>query len=88
VYVMSNMFDYGMDPQEALDTPRAFFEGDAIVVEASVPQAAVAGLEQRGHRVVVRDMPWGGGQIVVMDRERGVLIGASDHRKDGMALGY
>ena len=31
---------------------------------------------------------WGGGQIVVMDRENGVLIGASDPRKDGMALGY
>ena len=88
VYVVSNMFDYGMDPQETLDAPRAFFEGDAIVVEASVPQAAVAGLEKRGHRVVVRHMPWGGGQIVVMDRERGVLIGASDHRKDGLALGY
>jgi gamma-glutamyltranspeptidase / glutathione hydrolase len=88
VYVMSNMFDYGMDPQETLDAPRAFFEGDAIVVEASVPAAAVAGLERRGHRVVVRDMPWGGGQIVVMDREKGVLIGASDHRKDGLALGY
>ena len=28
VYVMSNMFDYGMDPQEALDAPRVFFEGD------------------------------------------------------------
>jgi gamma-glutamyltranspeptidase/glutathione hydrolase len=33
-------------------------------------------------------MPWGGGQIVVMDRDNGVLIGASDGRKDGLALGY
>ena len=39
VYVMSNMFDYGMDPQEAIDCPRVFFEGDAIVVEESVPAA-------------------------------------------------
>ena len=37
VYVMSNMFDYGMDPQEALDAPRVFFEGDALLVEESVP---------------------------------------------------
>ena len=29
VYIMSNMFDYGMDAQEALDAPRMFFEGDA-----------------------------------------------------------
>ena len=33
-------------------------------------------------------MPWGGAQIVMIDRERGVLTGASDPRKDGMALGY
>ena len=33
VFVMSNMFDYGMDPQEALDAPRVFFEGDALLVE-------------------------------------------------------
>ncbi len=38
VYVMSNMFDYGMDPQEALDAPRVFFEGDALLVEETVPE--------------------------------------------------
>ena len=88
VYVMSNVFDYGMDPQEALDSPRVFFEGDGLLVEESVPADVVEGLRRRGHRVDVRHAPWGGGQIVVMDREAGVLIGASDPRKDGMALGY
>ena len=42
---MSNMFDYGMDPQEAIDCPRVFFEGEEVVVEESVPAAAVAGLK-------------------------------------------
>ena len=88
VFVMSNMFDYGMDPQEALDAPRVFFEGDALLVEETVPEEVVAGLKRLGHRVERRPMPWGGGQIVVMDRERGVVIGASDGRKDGMAIGY
>jgi gamma-glutamyltranspeptidase/glutathione hydrolase len=88
VYMMSNMFDYGMDPQQAIDTPRVFFEGDAVVVEETVPVDVVAGLERMGHRVVVRDFPWGGGQAVVIDRAGGILIGASDGRKDGMALGY
>ncbi len=88
VYVMSNMFDYGMDPQEALDCPRVFFEGDAILAEDSVPAAVVAGLEKMGHKLARRPMPWGGGQIVLFDRARGTLIGASDPRKDGQALGY
>ena len=52
VYVMTNMFDYGMDPQEAIDCPRVFFEGDACVVEESVPADVVAGLKALGHRIV------------------------------------
>jgi gamma-glutamyltranspeptidase/glutathione hydrolase len=88
VYVMSNMFDYGMGPQEALDVPRMFFEGDGILVEDAVPADVVEGLVARGHRVQRRPMPWGGGQIVLIDRANGVLVGASDHRKDGLALGY
>jgi gamma-glutamyltranspeptidase len=76
VYMMSNMYDYGMDPQEAIDTPRVFFEGDAVVVEEGVPAEVVEGLKARGHRIVVRDFPWGGGQAVVFDRENGKLISA------------
>jgi gamma-glutamyltranspeptidase/glutathione hydrolase len=50
--------------------------------------AAVAGLTARGHRVIVRERPWGGGQAIAIDWRRGMLIGASDGRKDGCALGY
>ena len=88
VYVMSNMFDYGMDPQAAIDTPRVFFDGGGVLVEEAVPADVVAGLEELGHKVATRTMPWGGAQIVLMDRDNDVLIGASDGRKDGLALGY
>ena len=88
VYVMANVFHYGMDAQTAVDTPRAFFDGDAVLVEESVPEAVVAGLRRLGHQVAARRMPWGGAQVIQIDRDRGVLAGASDPRKDGMALGY
>ncbi|HVX98348.1 MAG TPA: gamma-glutamyltransferase [Pseudorhodoplanes sp.] len=85
---VSNLIDYGMDVQEALDAPRAFFEGNKTVVERGVPARALEGLKARGHDLMVRDLPFGGGQIVRIDWERGVLIGGSDPRKDGCALGY
>lgn len=88
VYVMTNMLDYGMDAQEALDHPRAFIEDDKVVLEKSVPKALADDLAARGHAIGWRPLPWGGGQIVEIDKARGVLIGASDPRKDGMALGY
>jgi gamma-glutamyltranspeptidase/glutathione hydrolase len=88
VYVMTNVFHYGMDAQEAIDAPRAFFDGDAVLVEESLPEAAVAGLRQLGHQVATRRMPWGGAQLVRIDHDSGVLTGASDPRKDGQALGY
>ena len=88
VYMMTNMFHYGMDPQAAIDTPRVFLDGETVLVEESVPASVVAGLEELGHRVAARRMPWGGAQAIVIDRANGVLVGASDGRKDGMALGY
>lgn len=88
VYVMSNILDYGLDAQEALDCPRVFFENGTLWVEDSVPAAVSDALAKMGHPVQRRPEPWGGGQIVMMDRANGTVIGASDPRKDGMAIGY
>jgi gamma-glutamyltranspeptidase/glutathione hydrolase len=83
-----NTVDYAMDLQAALEHPRVFFAGEVTEVERGVSAAAVEGLRTRGHDVQVRPLPFGGGQAIRIDWERGVLIGASDHRKDGCALGY
>ncbi|MCL4767791.1 MAG: gamma-glutamyltransferase [Hyphomicrobiaceae bacterium] len=87
-YVLTNMLDFGMDPQEAIDCPRVFFEGGELFVEESVPASTAERLAGMGHAVKVRDEPWGGGQAICIDSVNGVLIGASDPRKDGCALGY
>ena len=88
VYVLSNMLDYGLDAQAALDHPRVFIEGGVMQVEAGLPAAVATRLIDMGHTLERRRAPWGGGQIVAIDRDNGVLAGASDHRKDGCALGY
>jgi len=88
VHLLSNMLDYGMDPQEALDLARVFHDGGVVEAERGVPAAAVQGLQAMGHTVVEADEPHGGGQAILIDWQRGVLTGGSDPRKDGCALGY
>ena len=88
VQIVTNMLDYGMDVQEAIDCPRFFFEGEETVVEVGTPQATIDGLKSRGHKVVMAPSPWGGAQTIQIEWDRGVLIGGSEPRKDGCALGY
>ena len=88
VYVLSNMFDYGMDVQEALDAPRVFFEKDTLSFENSVPKSIISELQSMGHKVSQVTEPWGGGQVIYIDPITGVLSAGSDPRKDGLALGY
>ncbi len=87
-HFLTNVIDYGMSVQEALDFPRAFAFGDTFQVERGVPEAVRDGLTQRGHTLEEADFPLGGGQAIAIDWDRGVLTGGSDPRKDGCAMGY
>ena len=87
-HVISNMIDFGMDPQSAIDATRVFPEPDGLRVETSMLETTRRDLEAKGHKLNVRDEPIGGAQAIQIDHKQGVLIGASDPRKDGMAVGY
>jgi gamma-glutamyltranspeptidase/glutathione hydrolase len=87
-YLLSNFYEHGLDIQEAIDLPRLFPYQGRVEVERSVPAEVVQRLDAMGHDIVTADRPHGGGQAIVIDRKRGVLIGGSDPRKDGLALGY
>jgi gamma-glutamyltranspeptidase/glutathione hydrolase len=87
-HVITNLVDFGMDVQAAIDAPRAFFEDETTVVERGISSETIEGLRQRGHEVTIRPLPLGGGQAIAIDWRRGVLIGGSDPRKDGCAIGY
>ena len=41
-----------------------------------------------GHELEAVERPHGGGQAIWIDRTRGCLVGGSEPRKDGLALGY
>ena len=84
---VSNLVDFGMDPQAAIDAPRSFpWQGKLRVERGYAPGVAEA-LGGMGHDVVVPDEPIGGAQAIRI-HDTGVLEGASDPRKDGAALGY
>ncbi|MEL6168817.1 MAG: gamma-glutamyltransferase family protein [Pseudomonadota bacterium] len=84
---LTNMTDFGMDAQTAIDAPRAFWVDGDLRMEGSYPAATRATLAAMGHRVVAPPAPIGGAQAIFV-HESGLLEGASDPRKDGCALGY
>ena len=85
--LVSNLLDFGLDPQSAIDAPRAFADKDGLSVEQGYSDAVRAELAAMGHKITVPRGPIGGAQAIVI-RPDGVLEGASDPRKDGCALGY
>jgi gamma-glutamyltranspeptidase/glutathione hydrolase len=86
-WFLTNHLDYGLDLQEALDLPRLFPRAGEVQCERGIPDSAMQALAALGHRPVRILKPHGGGQAIRIDRKRGVLIGASDPRKDGCAMG-
>ncbi|MDQ7247596.1 gamma-glutamyltransferase [Dongia sedimenti] len=88
VHLLTNIIDFGMDPQAALDCGRVFYDFGNVEVERGIPAAAADGLKQRGHAVVEAPEPLGGGQAIQIDHQSGTLTAGSDPRKDGCALGY
>ncbi len=86
-HFLTNLLDYRMDVQSALDFPRVFHDGKTCAVERGLPTTVTDKLKQLGHKVVPAVLPHGGGQAIWIDQSGG-LVGGSDPRKDGCALGY
>lgn len=92
--VAVGLIDDGLDPQAALDRPRFCIDdgtaGGSIALEEGIPLETMAALEKMGHKVqVVTGMArslFGRGQVILRDRESGVLWGGSDPRTDGLAM--
>ncbi len=88
VQVLLNLLEFGMNVQEAGEAARIRDAPDGIAVESGIDLDARAGLAERGHRVVEASGVFGGYQGIAIDPESGVLMGGSDPRKDGLAIGF
>ncbi len=87
-HVLTNIWNFGMDPQEAIDSPRAFYNDGVLEVEEGIPASVRQELTDMGYVLADTSMPLGGGQIIMIDPDTGVLAAGSESRKDGCALAY
>ena len=92
VQFLINLIDFKMNLQEAADAPRArHMQGMEVYLEDGIPRETASGLEEKGHRISKTPTPVneaGGSQAIYLDRDQDVLLGASDRRKDGCAIGH
>lgn len=88
VQLLANVLDYDMSLQAALDAPRwRYREDGSLAVEARMDSDLQNGLVRRGHDVrIMTPTSFGGAQIARSDG--GTLSGATEPRKDGVAIGY
>jgi gamma-glutamyltranspeptidase/glutathione hydrolase len=89
--VGSNLVDFNMSPQAALDAPRfRWQQGKRFAMEEAFGPAMAEEMRRRGHEIMsniaARDMHYGGGQVILRDLESGVYVAGSEKRNDGVAV--
>lgn len=101
VQMVANIIDFGMGVQQSGDAARYHHEGSTeptwiarmtdggtLELESGIKADVVRELQRRGHKVRITSGPFGGYQAIIRDPKTGVYWGASEMRKDGMAIGY
>ena len=86
--IVANVVDFEMHVQEAGDAARIRHTGRELAVESGIGAEVRRALEARGHTIVDGRGAMGGYQAVWIDRDNGTLLGGSDLRKDGLAIGW
>lgn len=89
VQMVTRLFDYGQNPQAASDAPRWRIEPDfSVAIESDFDPRVAAELSARGHHIKVDASARGFGGAQLILRGADGYIGASDHRKEGAAVGF
>lgn len=88
--VISNVIDHEMTLPEAIHAPRVHHQHlpDRVSFEPrGLDDGVVARLREMGHRVEPASEPWGDVQAILRTPD-GTLLGVSDPRRGGVALGF
>ena len=100
VQVLLNILVFGMNIQEAGDAARfrhggssqpdsgVMRDGGTVFLESGVLKGVIRDLISFGHKISRTRGGYGGYQGIWIDWKKGVLIGGSESRKDGAAIGY
>lgn len=88
VQVLLNMVDFGMTVQAAGEAGRFNDLEDGLSLESDIGAEVRRKLTEKGHKIVAPSAGFGGYQAIMIDSETSVLMGGSDPRKDGCAIGW
>jgi gamma-glutamyltranspeptidase / glutathione hydrolase len=88
VQVLLNLIEFGMNIQEAGEAARFRHSPAGLALESAISEEARDGLRRRGHKIITNVGAYGGFQGILFDHKTGVMMGGSDPRKDGQAVGY
>ena len=86
--IVANLVDFGMHVQQAGDAARMRHADNGLALESGIGTDVRKALEARGHVIVDGRGQMGGYQAIFIDPRTGVLLGGSDLRKDGLAIGW
>ena len=86
--VVANLVDFSMGIQQAGEAARVRHQGATLAIESGVGADVRTTLESRGHILVDGRGAMGGFQGIRFDQATGVMMGGSDPRKDGLAIGW
>jgi gamma-glutamyltranspeptidase/glutathione hydrolase len=89
---MSNLMDFNMSIQAAIEAPRVRpMQSNQVIAESRIKKEVLAGLGERGHLIEMLpefSMAVGGAQGIMIDPDSGAFTGGADPRRDGYAIGW
>ncbi len=89
--VLSNLLDFGLGPQGAVEAPRLHTEGEAVYVDDRVGPRVLAALRRMGHRVVPQTEAYSTfffarPQVIQVTGDG--LVAGVDHLRPATAMGF